>query len=609
MFDRFLLEEAKMAYDRGFSKEPHVARKAHSSRHVISIELKGDRKMKKTISLMLIVILILIADVAKADFIFGTPTNLGPNVNTASSEGGNGGLSISADGLSLYFDSNRSGGNGGGDLWVATRATKNDDWSAPTNLGSVVNSWAQDNSPSISADGLSLYFSSNRSGAVGGSGWSAMDLWVATRETTADEWGTPSNLGSVVNSSKADYMSYISVDSLSLYFSSERPGGLGIRDLWMTTRATTNDDWSEPVNLGPAVNTSSNERRMWISSDGLMLMFQSDRPRTSGYVEIYMTTRATTNDDWAEPVKLGPPVNKTSDISPIVSSDGSTLYFSSYNRDGGYGVWDLWQVSIDPIVDLNGDGIVDTADMCIIVDHWGTDDPLCDIGPMPWGDGIVDIQDLIILAEHLFEDDRLIHHWMLDETEGGIAYDSAGDKNAVLHGDPLWQPTSGRIDGALALDGEDDYLTTPFILDPAAGSFCAFAWIKGTERGRAIISQSDSTGFSQLWIGADPSYGRLMTRLMHPPFPPLISDAVITDGRWHHVGLMFDLERLHRYLYVDGVKVAEDSVLVGGVALDGDLFIGVGEGINKATFFSGLIDDVSIYNAALSAEDIERIVR
>lgn len=554
MFDRFLLEEAKMAYDRGFSKEPHVARKAHSSRHVISIELKGDRKMKKTISLMLIVILILIADVAKADFIFGTPTNLGPNVNTASSEGGNGGLSISADGLSLYF-------------------------------------------------------SSNRSGAVGGSGWSAMDLWVATRETTADEWGTPSNLGSVVNSSKADYMSYISVDSLSLYFSSERPGGLGIRDLWMTTRATTNDDWSEPVNLGPAVNTSSNERRMWISSDGLMLMFQSDRPRTSGYVEIYMTTRATTNDDWAEPVKLGPPVNKTSDISPIVSSDGSTLYFSSYNRDGGYGVWDLWQVSIDPIVDLNGDGIVDTADMCIIVDHWGTDDPLCDIGPMPWGDGIVDIQDLIILAEHLFEDDRLIHHWMLDETEGGIAYDSAGDKNAVLHGDPLWQPTSGRIDGALALDGEDDYLTTPFILDPAAGSFCAFAWIKGTERGRAIISQSDSTGFSQLWIGADPSYGRLMTRLMHPPFPPLISDAVITDGRWHHVGLMFDLERLHRYLYVDGVKVAEDSVLVGGVALDGDLFIGVGEGINKATFFSGLIDDVSIYNAALSAEDIERIVR
>jgi hypothetical protein len=65
---------------------------------------------------------------------------------------------------------------------------------------------------------------------------------------------------------------------------------------------------------------------------------------------------------------------------------------------------DLWQVSIDPIVDLNGDGIVDALDMCIIVDHWGTDNSLCDIGPTPFGDGIVDIQDLIVLAEHLFEE-------------------------------------------------------------------------------------------------------------------------------------------------------------------------------------------------------------
>ena len=65
---------------------------------------------------------------------------------------------------------------------------------------------------------------------------------------------------------------------------------------------------------------------------------------------------------------------------------------------------DLWQVPIIPIVDLNGDGIVDAADMCIVVDNWGTDNQLCDIGPMPWGDGIIDVQDLIVLAEHLFEE-------------------------------------------------------------------------------------------------------------------------------------------------------------------------------------------------------------
>jgi hypothetical protein len=65
---------------------------------------------------------------------------------------------------------------------------------------------------------------------------------------------------------------------------------------------------------------------------------------------------------------------------------------------------DIWQVPIIPVVDLNADGIVDGTDLTIIVDNWGTDDPLCDIGPMPWGDGIVDVQDLIVLAEHLFEE-------------------------------------------------------------------------------------------------------------------------------------------------------------------------------------------------------------
>ena len=88
---------------------------------------------------------------------------------------------------------------------------------------------------------------------------------------------------------------------------------------------------------------------------------------------------------------------------PSISSDGSTLYFAS-DRPGGPGDWDIWQVEILPVVDLNCDGIVDAADMCIMVDHWGQDYSLCDIGPTPFGDGIVDVEDLIVLAEHLFEE-------------------------------------------------------------------------------------------------------------------------------------------------------------------------------------------------------------
>jgi hypothetical protein len=117
-----------------------------------------------------------------------------------------------------------------------------------------------------------------------------------------------------------------------------------------------------------------------------------------------MTRRATKDNDWSIPVNLGPTVNSPEwDWMPDISADGWELLFTS-SRDGGFGNDDVWQASIIPIVDLNGDGIVDSADMVIMVDNWGTDNSLCDIGPMPWGDGIVDVQDLIVLAEHLFEE-------------------------------------------------------------------------------------------------------------------------------------------------------------------------------------------------------------
>ncbi|MFC1793658.1 LamG-like jellyroll fold domain-containing protein [Planctomycetota bacterium] len=558
--------------------------------------------MKKTIILILFLALGMDMEVTEADYIFGTPVNLGPTVNSTDTEGPD---DIAADGLSLFLTSDRPGGYGAADIWVATRSTTEDDWGVPVNLGPTVNSSDWDGVSSISADGLSLYFSSFRPGGDG----VFTDIWLTMRPTVSDPWGTPINLGPVVNTSRYDERLDVSDDGLMLLFSSNRTGGQGQSDIWVTTRPTVSDLWGTPKNLGAIVNTPGYDGAPHVSSDGRMLFLSSNRSGGLGGEDIWVARRATKDDDWANPVNLGPEVNTSHvDSAPCLSPDGSVLYFMSL-RPGGVGSLDLWQVSIDQVVDLNGDGVVDAADICIIVNNWGTDNQLCDIGPMPWGDGVVDVQDLIILAEHLFEDYWLIHHWTLDETEGGIAYDSAGDKNAVLHGDPLWQSTSGRVDGALALDGENDFLRTPFILDPSAGSFCVFAWIKGTERGRAIISQNDSTGFSQLWIGADPSHGRLMTRLMHPPFSPLISDAVITDGQWYHVGLMFDLEGLHRHLYVDGVKVAEDSDLVGGVALDGGLFIGVGEGINKATLFSGLIDDVRIYNTALSEEQIARLAQ
>jgi hypothetical protein len=88
---------------------------------------------------------------------------------------------------------------------------------------------------------------------------------------------------------------------------------------------------------------------------------------------------------------------------PSLSPDQKTLYFGS-DQPGGIGSWDMYEVPIVPIVDFNGDGIVDVKDVVIMTEHWGENYSLCDIGPMPWGDGIVDVEDLIVLAEHLFEE-------------------------------------------------------------------------------------------------------------------------------------------------------------------------------------------------------------
>jgi len=261
-------------------------------------------------------------------------------------------------------------------------------------------------------------------------------------------------------------------------------------------------------------------------------------------------------------------------------------------QDGGLAVF-----RPQPVVDFNGDGIVDSADMCIMVDRWGTDNPLCDIGPTPWGDGIVDVQDLIVLAEHLFEqenDPTLIAHWPLDETEGLFAADNVGDNDAFIVGGASWQPGSGQVDGALQLNGVDGCAIAGSILNPTDGPFSIFAWVKGGAPGQVVVSQQGAAN----WLAAD-AEGDLMTELTGPGrnSGPLRSQMVITDGTWHRIGFVWDGS--HRTLYVDGLVVAEDTQ-PGLVGSQIGLYIGVGKNYASGTFFSGLIDDIRIYNRVVS---------
>ena len=333
------------------------------------------------------------AYVAKADFTFGTVTNLGPTLNTSLNEGL---PMISSDGLSLYFTSDCPGGFGERDIWVAKRTNTEDEWGPRENLGPIVNSSAWELWPSISADGLTLYFSGLRPGGHGSG-----DIWQTTRPTVNDNWGLPVNLGSPINSEHDDGAACISADGLELYFTSERSG---VYDLYVSRRATTDDKLGEPVNLS-VLNSAHEESGASLSTDGLTLFFQSDRPGGFGEWDLYVATRETKDDDWSPPVNLGAQVNtQYSEIAPCISFDGHTLYFCDYPWSdfppGSMGGVDIWKVSILPVVDFNGDGNINTDDLLILIGYWGQNEPLCDISPTPVGDGIVDIKNLEVFMSY-----------------------------------------------------------------------------------------------------------------------------------------------------------------------------------------------------------------
>ena len=227
------------------------------------MDSKRNQKMCLIIGLAF---LISMAGNVNADFIFGTPTNLGALVNTTSAWQGE--PSISADGLSIFFTSNRPGGSGDSDIWVTTRLTKDDDWEIPVNLGPTVNSADKDENPCISDDGLELYFASNRAGKYGGH-----DIWVTKRQTKEDAWSRPINLGPMINTDMMDISPCITADGLSLYFVSYQRDLTGCYDLFVTERATIESPWGEPVRLGMNVNFEYNDVEPCISADGLTLFY------------------------------------------------------------------------------------------------------------------------------------------------------------------------------------------------------------------------------------------------------------------------------------------------------------------------------------------------
>jgi hypothetical protein len=215
------------------------------------------------------------------------------------------------------------------------------EWSAPVNLGPVVNSPANDQNMAISADELNLYFQSDRPGGLGG-----VDIWVTRRASRDSPWEPPVNLGPPVNTPFFDGAPSLSPDGHLLFIHSNRPGALGLFDIWVAHRSGSKDeeDWETPVNLGTDVNTADDEQGPeYVASDGGGALYFNRGNQALQLSDLY---RAEINRDGrtegpAQPVtELNAPA--FNDAAPGLRADAREILFWS-TRPGGVGGADIWQ--------------------------------------------------------------------------------------------------------------------------------------------------------------------------------------------------------------------------------------------------------------------------
>ncbi len=300
-------------------------------------------------------------------------------------------------------------------------------FSAVQNMGATLNSANNDETPVMSPNGLSLYFTSDRTGGQGGS-----DIWVSQRARLSSAWGAPQNLGATVNASDFDGVACFSVDGKTMFLGSRRADSLGGIDLYTSTRTDPNNDfgWNTPVNLGPVINSTSDEFSATyfedpttgagtlifskplvggtngrfhqstriadgtfnaptligelngpgfhfgaaIRRDGLEIYIASSRPGglNNPAFDIWVSTRTSISSPWGTPTLAARINTLSNERYPQMSPDGSILYFHS-DRAGGFGGSDLYSATrcslylISPCstnrstADFNGDGMTDIS--------------------------------------------------------------------------------------------------------------------------------------------------------------------------------------------------------------------------------------------------------
>jgi outer membrane protein OmpA-like peptidoglycan-associated protein len=280
--------------------------------------------------------------------------NLGSTINTVFPEYA---PVITADESKMLFTSCRDNTLGGErdpvdlffyeDIYISPKMG-NEEWSVPLHPGSPLNSNYHDATVGLSPDGQRLLMYRGDNGG---------DLFESRQR--GDGYGEPVRLPKPVNSSFHESSASYSPDQNTIYFVSDRPGGIGGHDIYSCTR-DKNNRWGDAVNLGPVINTERDETGVFMHPDGKTLYFSSQGHVTMGGFDFFSSTFE--NGKWSEPRNLGYPLNTTDDdVFIVISADGRHGYFASYRAEG-LGEKDIYRVTFlggdKPLVDNNEDNLL-----------------------------------------------------------------------------------------------------------------------------------------------------------------------------------------------------------------------------------------------------------
>ncbi len=263
--------------------------------------------------------------------------NLGTTVN---SPFGDYSMVLSADQNTLFFTSRRPESTGGEkdedgnhmeDIYMSDKTKTG--WSKATNIGTPINSDWHEATVGISPDGYTILIYKDDQG----------DGNIYSTSLNGEVWSTPVKLNDNINTKYWEPSAFISADGQKLYFTSDKPGGFGGRDLYMSQK-TPDGEWGKAINLGANINTPFDEDAPFIHPDGVTLSFGSNGHNTMGGFDIF-TSLLSEDGVWSEPVNVGYPINTTyDDIFFMISPDGRNAYYSSFREDG-FGEKDNYMVT------------------------------------------------------------------------------------------------------------------------------------------------------------------------------------------------------------------------------------------------------------------------